>query len=82
MKQIEVIALTGLLLAMLMLSSCGDGGHYGKQKVYLYKQPDRDGLVCIFYGDNEAVVNENAQIFADLHKEKFGVPLLVRTEPY
>lgn len=65
-------------LLALVLASCGQG----KAKAYLYKQPERDGLVCVFYGENQFVVKENAQIFADLHKEKFGVPLIVTTEPY
>jgi hypothetical protein len=68
-------------LAVILLVSC-KSPESRKHKAYLYKQHSSDGLICIFYGSNKYVVEENARIFADMHEEKFGIPLTVATEPF
>ena len=70
-----------LITISLLLISCGDGTS-GKHKAYVYKQPEPDGLLCVFYSSYAGNAEENAQMFADMHKAKYGVPLIVRTEPY
>ncbi|MEI6847772.1 MAG: hypothetical protein WCK32_07020 [Chlorobiaceae bacterium] len=72
-----------LLFVSLSLSSCGNhAGEEAKYRAYLYKQPERDGLLCVFYSNYPGIAEQNAQMFADMHQEKYGVPLIVRTEAY
>jgi hypothetical protein len=71
------------LIAIFLLVACENSeSKLGKHKAYLYKTPTPDGLVCVFYGSNEYIIEGNARIFAEMHREKFGIPLTVTTQPY
>ncbi len=77
----RLFALSILLSASLLLVSCGRRAEDAKYKTYLYKQPNSDGLVCVFYS-TYPVAEQNARMFATMHQDKYGVALIVRTEPY
>ena len=71
------------LIAIFLLIACDNSeSKLGKYKVYLYKQPTTDSLVCVFYGSNEYIIEGNARIFAEMHEEKFGIPLIVSKKPF
>ena len=75
--------ITMLLIAVILLVACDrNESKLGKHKVYLYKQNTSDGLVCVFYGSNEYIIEGNARIFAKMHEEKFGIPLIVTKKAY
>lgn len=54
----------------------------GKHKAYLYKQPEADGLICVFYSSTPGLAKQNAYIFAEMYEEKFFDTLIVKTKPY
>ena len=71
------------LFTIFLLAACSNSdSKFGKHKVYLYKHPSSDGIVCVFYGENEYAINQNANIFAEMHKEKYGIPLIVTAKPF
>jgi hypothetical protein len=79
MKKLVVRHITWVVALLLMSCSPAEPGKY---KAYLYKQPERDGLICVFYSNHPGNAERNAQMFATLHEEKYGVPLIIRTQPY
>jgi hypothetical protein len=82
MKKITVFLIA--TVTIMLFVACGSKqSHLGKCKAYLYKGTfSPDGLICVFYSSNKYVAEENARIFAQLHEEKFGIPLFVTTEAY
>jgi hypothetical protein len=78
----RTVILTLSLGAALLLTSCGRHGEGRKFRAYLYKQPERDGPICVFYSDAQWNAERNAQMFADMHAKTYGTPLIVRTTPY
>ena len=70
------------LFVSFVLAACASTGEDSKHKAYVYKQPTADGLICIFYSNYPGIAERNAQMFVEMHEERYGVSLHVRTDSY
>lgn len=77
------VKVISIFLLAITLQGCSDSkGENAKYKVYLYKQAEPDGLVCVFYSNHQFLAELNADRFIEMVKEKYGLTFHRTSKPY
>lgn len=53
-----------------------------EHSVYVYKQMEPGGLICVFVGSTPGLAERNARIYVDMHREKYGQELTISATPF
>ncbi len=68
-------------LCFVLGCSDQDAPEQGKHKVYVYKQLEPDGLLCVFYSASPENAERNARMYVEMNREKYGQELTATPTP-
>lgn len=72
------------IAALFMLApNCAETDHEQYRyhhNCYCYKEPAPDALVATFHSNFEGIAERNCRLFAEMHREKYGVELICTTQ--
>lgn len=54
----------------------------GKHDVYVYKQLDPGGLLCVFYSNYPGLAERNARMYVEMERERYGNEFTIRSTPF